>query len=328
MGGAPCYSGKNDNEICDPDVDECINTDSICRQINGTGDYKCFPKLKLNDTCTIPGNTECLLNLVCTGLRTCEDVEFLGLGEICERTDDCTSPLECVNNNCTMLGAQCTSMTCPYNQYCEPNNRICQPRIALGQLCEYQDVCERGLSCSDGICVKPFSVAIAEDCSGLYTCQYNQTEYCNENTDKCTKYAASTNPDCSVNACINSLEYCDCSSKKCVNELFITPKCQGATNELNRCLFQFYTCPNVYNTYSSKSCQMKNCFQQTRSQFIYCKEYSGYYSEAVFGKYPGNPYVTPSPTPTTTSSEEVPSSSSNLSILFLLTLLCILILIL
>eukprot|EP01133_Synstelium_polycarpum_P020045 gene20045-24035_t len=193
---------------------------------------------------------------------TCHKAYYLGYGQSCDRSFECTSALECVDGECVNPTYPICSINLNINGNCKQEetcfNGACVPRRGLNEDCKKDNDCEATLTCmpkpninETRTCQPLFSRKEGLTCSQDYDCDIADGLYCGLDgyCNKLVPIPSSTN--CMTETCQgNGTDYrCDCTSSdkgECTQTMKLTSQCKEAMTKYTTCT-QNNRCPQVFS---------------------------------------------------------------------------------
>ncbi|GAM23456.1 hypothetical protein SAMD00019534_066310, partial [Acytostelium subglobosum LB1] len=255
------YACKNMNEVCIPESDICRDNGLCVMTTDGIN--KCTP---------IPGNGgDCSLTNLCLDsymcdktTKTCVSQQYLGFGEPCTNTTQCSSGLTCQGTCTSSTYPNCqTDVQCKYFERCN-NNFTCADPLPYRSACQKDSDCSLNGSCLKNVCVALFSVPAGGFCDENEDCDISQNLLCISNT--CQNKNIVNNVRCnSTGDCfdINFPSLCQCDPSaapyfgRCFQTYNPTSLSKNTYSDFNQCLMN-NKCPKVDRNIPT-SCSASKC---------------------------------------------------------------------
>ncbi|GAM29022.1 hypothetical protein SAMD00019534_121980, partial [Acytostelium subglobosum LB1] len=204
--GQVCSRCRKLGETCNKNVSNICQKGSMCVDTIGNATFKCV---------TIPGNGgNCSLTNLCSDSYTCNpstkicvSENYLGTGETCVNTTQCSDGLLCTNSKCTNPSyPTCSSSSdCFWNETCA-NDHKCKTPVANGEQCMTYSDCTQSSNCVNNKCVASLSVQVGGVCSLDSDCDISQELMCINKTcqdkDLYGLLKCNTSKDCSMGVCM------------------------------------------------------------------------------------------------------------------------------
>ncbi|EFA75594.1 hypothetical protein PPL_11099 [Heterostelium album PN500] len=281
-------------DSCASELHSTCPSNAFCDSLT----FVCKAKGAAGDSCTTASSGVCIDGYTCVNSK-CTAVKYLGMGETCASTIQCSGTMLCTNSVCTNPSfPNCTSsFDCHWNETCKPatttpggvssnTTTTCSPISQDGDFCSANADCEIYSSCSKsklGVlskCMSPFSVDQDGSCQldTYTTCDLTKNLSCSSNSSTCAPM----------------------SGDHCLP--FNATQMKSTLTSLQSCRIN-NRCP-LTNNETPKSCSPKNCgtdFKALQSLLYQCPP-------AVI---PSTANVTSSTTSSTTTTTGKPTTTSS-----------------